>query len=101
MAICETCGKEYLTKECLRCKNKTESLSEKEKLFKTIRYAIIFFIGLIIFGVIIDIIITSYFIKTVTPITNNINQMTSDMMKQNKKVMQQLEKGFKYPYQNK
>jgi len=27
--------------------------------------------------------------------------MTSDMMKQNKKVMQQLEKGFKYPYQNK
>lgn len=29
MAICEKCGKEYLTKECLRCKNKEYTYNKK------------------------------------------------------------------------
>jgi len=29
MAICENCGKEYLTKECVHCRNKKEKIKNK------------------------------------------------------------------------
>jgi len=96
MAICEKCEKEYLTKECLRCKNE-KPLNEKEKLYKTIRYAIIFFIGVLVTGTIADIIITSYVIKKAEPSINNINKMTNEMVEANRKLMKEINKGFKTP----
>lgn len=103
MAKCEKCGNEYLTRECLKCKDKeySENLTEKEKLFKTIRYAIIFFIGLLITGIIIDIAISSYMLKKAEPSINNLNEMTTDMIKANKKLLKDLDKGFKTPNFNK
>jgi len=111
MATCEKCGKTYYTRECLRCKDKKNNPStEKDKLYKTIRYAIIFFIGLFIMGIIIDIIITTYFVKTVNPQINNMNKITNEMMKEsyksmkelnkmNEKFTEKIKKGFKYQQQ--
>jgi len=100
MATCEKCGKTYLTKECLNCRKKENNpLSEKEKLFKTIRYAIIFFIGLIIIGTIIDIIATTYFVKTITPSINYMNKTSKDLINQQEKLMKDLNKGLKNPFQ--
>ena len=110
MAKCEKCGNEYLTRECLKCRDRkysekitknNQNLTEKEKLFKTIRYAIIFFIGLLITGVIIDITISSYMLKKAEPSINNLNKMTTDMIKANKKLLEDLNKGFKTPNFNK
>ena len=101
MKICSNCGKEYLTKVCVRCRNKEEkkqknnNLSEKDKLFKTIRYVIIIFIGLLVIGMIAELLITSYIIKSAEPTINNMNEMTKDMVEQNKKLMKKLERGFR------
>ncbi len=125
MATCKNCGNTYYSKECPHCKriaweqtlnknNKStykqekrintktkKSLDEKEKLFKTIRYAIIFFIGLLITGMILDIAVSSYMLKKAEPSINNLNEMTTDMMKANKKLLEDLNKGFKTPNFNK
>jgi hypothetical protein len=110
MAICKECGTTYLTRECLKCKNKKnlkyttpkkQKLNEKEKLYKTIRYAIIFFIGILILGTISEILVTNYMFKSAEPTINNLNEMTKDMVEANKKLMEELEKGFKKPQFNK
>ena len=121
MSKCEKCGKTYYTRECLNCRDKeskkaiygdkklyeqglrqkstykkeSNNLSEKEKLYKIIRYAIIFFMGLIIIGAIVDIVIVNYVFKTTEPMMNNVNEMTKDMMKQNRVLIKQLNQGFK------
>jgi hypothetical protein len=126
MSTCEKCGKTYYTRVCLNCKDKAkpiygnpklykESLknkknsntynqepkTEKEKLFKTIRYAIIFFMGLFVIGAIVDVVVVNYIFKSTAPVINDMNEMTRDMMKANKKLMKQMEQGFKIPTQNK
>jgi hypothetical protein len=88
MALCEKCGKTYLTKECLNCKNNysKNTLNEKDKLYKTIRYAIIFFIGLIIIGGLTDLYIINKTVKASTPIFKSLNTMTNTMNEAMKKI---------------
>lgn len=104
--ICEKCGKEYWTKECLNCKNhytendlqnmgitnSKKSLSEKEKLYKIIRYAIIFFIGIFVIGGIAEIYMISKVVDTATPTIKNMNKMTDTMNKATEQMMRDLEK---------
>ncbi|MDD3506373.1 MAG: hypothetical protein PHX65_07505 [Sulfurimonas sp.] len=103
---CEKCGKEYWTRECLNCKeNYTEndlqkmgissnkkSLSEKEKLFKVIRYAIIFFIGIIIIGAIAEIYIINKVVDTAKPTIDNMNKMTNTMNKATEQMLRDMQK---------
>ena len=102
MATCEKCGKEYLTRECLRCKEKENNpLTEKEKLYKTIRYAIIFFIGVFGIGTLIEI----YIIKKTTDITEPIMKETFKSLelihKMNERTIKEINKGFKNPFEDK
>lgn len=89
---CEICGREYWTKECLSCKNQKEKipLSEKDKLYKVIRYAIIFFIGIFIIGGIAEIYIFNKAIETAQPTIKNMNEMTNTINKANEKMNEQL-----------
>ena len=124
MAICEKCGKEYNTIVCVRCRNKEqknrmygdpkqyekslayrnkitkkeprkEELTEKEKLYKTIRYVILISIGLVISGIILDIYIFNKAITIATPAVNNMNEISNDLMQLNKKLIKDLNHGFK------
>lgn len=103
---CENCGKEYWTKECLNCKNSytendlqkmgidsnKKTLNEKEKLFKVIRYTIIFFLGIFIIGGIIEIYIISKAVETAKPMINNMNQLTNTMNKTTERMIKDMEK---------
>lgn len=92
MATCKKCGEFYITKECPSCKINKEPLSEKDKLYRVIRYAIIFFIGIFIIGGITEIYIFNKAIETAQPTIKNMNEMTNTMNKATEKMIKDMEK---------
>ena len=101
MAICEKCGKKYLSKECLRCKNENNNLTEKEKLFKTIRYAIIGILSFFAIITIWEIYFMNKVSNEISPTLKQANEMSQEMMKQTTQMIKKLNNGFKMPTENK
>lgn len=95
MAKCKKCEEFYITTECPRCKINEEPLSEKEKLFKIIRYAIIFFIGLFIIGGIAEIYVINKVVDIAQPTIENMNKMTNTMNKATEQMIRDMEKQMK------
>ncbi len=97
MAICNNCGKEYLTKECLRCKHGIESKSKRKNInipMITIAIAV---------TIIAFIMIRNEYIKHQeekqiakllygTDDYDEIDKINKKLMKQNEKSMEQLRK---------
>jgi len=104
MAKCEIHKKAYYSKECPMCVDErkrvnVENLSEKDKLFKTIRYVLIAFVGLLIAVTIYEI----YFIEKISnaaePSVKEMERSLKNMNDASEKMLKNIEKGFKIPNQ--
>ena len=76
----------------MKITNNKRPLSEKEKLYKIIRYAIIFFIGLFIIGGIAEIYVINKVVDTAQPTIENMNKMTNTMNKATEQMIRDMEK---------
>lgn len=96
MAICDKCGKTYLTKVCIHCigKESSKSTNEKDKLYKTIRYAIIFFIGILIIGTITEIYIIKKTNDAVEPIIKASGKAMNEILNTQNNLMKKINNGF-------
>jgi len=74
---------------------KKEEITEKEKLYKTLKYIAIIFIIFMIIESLINIYAINKATKIATPAINNMNEISNDLMQLNKKLIKDLNHGFK------
>lgn len=102
MAKCEIHKRAYYSKECPECATirksiGRENMSEKDKMYKTIRYVLIAFVSLLFIYAIFEFYIINRAFNAVEPSMKDLQETTKDINKMNKKLIEQMEKGFKMP----
>lgn len=117
MSVCEVCGKEYYTRDCLKCRDKIKvfhkdnmsyeeslkrrsnssekkELSEKEKLYKVIRYLLIIVFSVFVIISILDVYMMNKTMKQVEPLFKDANKVTNEIMRQHLETMKKINNGF-------
>lgn len=84
MATCEICGNKYLTRECLNCKENKPT--EKEKLFKTIRYILVGFFIVLLISWIREIYYENMLIDEIKPYNEMMKKNLKNINKINEKL---------------
>jgi len=102
MAKCKKCGEKYFSKTCLKCENShlkfnetqpkiktfnNAKLSEKEKLYKILRYSIMFIFFIMVISSIIEIYMANKIVEGYQPIFKSMNDLSKTMDKATQKIL--------------